>query len=180
LLFDPSLFLIEAHLERGNLQAAEAEYEHGKNLMGDQWMKDTGVLDRAMVRRDRAQIEDYLRVHPGTWSNVIRAGLDQPQIALARIRAEVRDPHQGSLLTGFLAEWAAYFGDDQLALEGLRKAFGPGANVFVLWRPLFKNVRQLPGFKTLVRDLHLVDYWRASGTWGEFCHPVGRDDFACS
>ena len=180
LLFDPSLLLIEAHLERGNLQAAEAEYEHGKNLMGDQWMKDAGVLERAMVRRDRAQIEHYLRVYPGTWSNVIRAGLDQPQTALARIRAEVRDPHQGSLLTGYLAEWAVYFGDDQLALEGLRKAFGPGANVFVLWRPLFRNVRQLPGFKTLVRDLHLIDYWRASGTWGEFCHPLGQDDFACS
>jgi hypothetical protein len=40
-------------------------------------------------------------------------------------------------------------------------------------------MRQLPGFKDLVRDLGLVDYWRTSGKWSDFCHPVGEDDFEC-
>jgi hypothetical protein len=31
-----------------------------------------------------------------------------------------------------------------------------------------------------VRDLGLVAYWRASGNWGEFCRPLGEDDFVCS
>jgi hypothetical protein len=30
-----------------------------------------------------------------------------------------------------------------------------------------------------VRELGLVDYWRASGKWGDFARPVGTDDFEC-
>jgi hypothetical protein len=47
-----------------------------------------------------------------------------------------------------------------------------------LWRPMMAGVRSLPGFKDLVRDLGLVDYWRELG-WGEHCKPVGDDDFQC-
>jgi hypothetical protein len=53
------------------------------------------------------------------------------------------------------------------------------ANNLPIWRPIFKGVRQLPGFKDFVRDLGLVDYWRTSGNWGDFCHPVGEEDFEC-
>jgi hypothetical protein len=31
-----------------------------------------------------------------------------------------------------------------------------------------------------VRELRLVDYWRSSGNWGDFCRPIGRNDFECS
>jgi len=40
-------------------------------------------------------------------------------------------------------------------------------------------MRRLPGFKDLVSKLGLVDYWRSSGNWGEFCRLVGADDFEC-
>ena len=40
-------------------------------------------------------------------------------------------------------------------------------------------VRMLPGFKDLVRDLGLVDYWREFG-WGQHCKPVGESDFTCT
>jgi hypothetical protein len=40
------------------------------------------------------------------------------------------------------------------------------------------DMRKLPGFKDLVRDMGLVDYWRKYG-WSDFCGPVGDDDFAC-
>ena len=30
-----------------------------------------------------------------------------------------------------------------------------------------------------MRELGLVDYWRAVGDWGDFCKPVGDDDFEC-
>jgi hypothetical protein len=51
---------------------------------------------------------------------------------------------------------------------------------FVLWRQILKDTRRLRGFKDLVRDLGLADYWRASGNWGEFCRPLGKDDFECT
>jgi hypothetical protein len=40
-------------------------------------------------------------------------------------------------------------------------------------------VRRTPAFKTLMRDLGLVDYWRARG-WPAQCRPLGAGDFTCS
>ena len=44
-------------------------------------------------------------------------------------------------------------------------------------RPVY--LRTDPRFKVIVRDLGLVDYWRASDKWGDFCKPSGKDDFEC-
>jgi hypothetical protein len=55
----------------------------------------------------------------------------------------------------------------------------PEANATsALWGPLMRDVRRLPGFKDLVRDTGLVDYWRAYG-WPDFCRPISDDDFVC-
>jgi hypothetical protein len=35
----------------------------------------------------------------------------------------------------------------------------------------------LPGFKDFLRQLGLVDYWRTTGNWSDFCRPVGEADF---
>jgi hypothetical protein len=51
--------------------------------------------------------------------------------------------------------------------------------VYLLWLAIHKDMRRLPGFKDLVRDLGLVDYWRTTGNWGQFCRPLGEDDFEC-
>ena len=49
--------------------------------------------------------------------------------------------------------------------------------VFLLWRGIYRDVRMLPAFKELLRELGLVDYWRETGNWGDFVRPVGDDDF---
>ena len=46
------------------------------------------------------------------------------------------------------------------------------------WHPTYAAVRKTERFKKVVRDLGLVDYWRARG-WPAQCHPVGQNDFAC-
>ena len=46
------------------------------------------------------------------------------------------------------------------------------------WHPTYEAVRKTERFKTVARDLGLVDYWRARG-WPAQCHPVGANDFAC-
>lgn len=46
------------------------------------------------------------------------------------------------------------------------------------WHPSYAAVRKTERFKKVVRDLGLVDYWRARG-WPAQCHPVGANDFAC-
>lgn len=42
-----------------------------------------------------------------------------------------------------------------------------------------REARKLPEFRQLVRELGLLDYWREYG-WGDFCKPVGDNDFECS
>ena len=31
----------------------------------------------------------------------------------------------------------------------------------------------------LVTELKMVGYWRNTGNWGDFCNPIGVDDFEC-
>jgi hypothetical protein len=46
------------------------------------------------------------------------------------------------------------------------------------WHPTYAAVRKTERFKTVARDLGLVEYWRTRG-WPAQCHPVGADDLAC-
>ena len=44
--------------------------------------------------------------------------------------------------------------------------------------PLVSPARKTDGYKKMVTELGLVDYWRERG-WPEYCHPVSEDDFEC-
>jgi TolB-like protein len=50
---------------------------------------------------------------------------------------------------------------------------------FVTFHPSLSDVRKTERFKTMVRKIGLVDYWRAKG-WPDLCHPTTGDDFACN
>lgn len=107
------------------------------------------------------------------------AYLDEPDTALEILTRSA--PDLLPLQAVPLATWANYFGDPELALEAFRQAPAGAQTVLVfhLWLPIYADMRRLPGFKDLVSDLGLVDYWRESGDWGDFCGPVGSDDFEC-
>jgi len=47
------------------------------------------------------------------------------------------------------------------------------------WHPTYAAVRKTERFKTLARDLGLVEYWRARG-WPAQCRPLSGNDFTCS
>jgi TolB-like protein len=46
------------------------------------------------------------------------------------------------------------------------------------WHPTYAGVRKTARFKTLARDLGLVDYWNARG-WPAQCRPGSGGDFSC-
>jgi len=46
------------------------------------------------------------------------------------------------------------------------------------WHPTYEAVRRTQRFKTVMRDLGFVDYWRARG-WPAQCRPAAADDFVC-
>jgi hypothetical protein len=54
-----------------------------------------------------------------------------------------------------------------------------GGNLSCVWVPSRSGFRSDPRLKDNVRGLGYVDYWRGTGKWGEFCKPVGEDDFEC-
>jgi hypothetical protein len=90
----------------------------------------------------------------------------------------------GPVFASTLAAWAplaSYYGDTELALEILRKAYvrgGDSLTVF-LWHPLLADVRRTSGFHDLVVALGLPDYWREFG-WPDHCRPVNDSQFECS
>ena len=47
-----------------------------------------------------------------------------------------------------------------------------------MWDPFLAPSWRQPGFKELVRDLGLVEYWRKYA-WPDMCRPQGDDDFRC-
>ena len=159
----------------GNPAAAAAAFKQAGEISNDTTVSDTSLLVLALEASDQAGIDKYLA--PDNWA---RKYLDNPAGIETEIRQRLTEPANANnpYNRQAFAVWAAYFGNYELALEiwqGL-----PGGLVQVSWRPIMKPMRQLPGFKDLVTKIGLVDYWRTTSNWGEFCHPTGEDDFECN
>jgi TolB-like protein/DNA-binding winged helix-turn-helix (wHTH) protein/Tfp pilus assembly protein PilF len=167
----------------GDLDQAAIELVKSRPLFGNPDFPALNGLLQAMARHDRAQVEKAMSAFPATaFLGSMRSRLGEPQAALAELRRFAEDPGFPKDTSGraALAYWAAYFGDPEFSLRLLHEVPADPSMAFVLWRLILKDTRRLPGFKDLVRDLGLVEYWRASGNWGEFCRPLGKDDFECT
>jgi hypothetical protein len=172
----------------GELDAALVEYAHAETLPGDDTDWAFQQLLRLLAKGDGEAVDAYLASYPyqeDAVGDLLRrlAGVwRSPPEALAMLRAATEDPAiRGPHRFDALAILAAYFGDAELALTLDRaEFFGQRGNATVhLWHPLMGEVRRTDGFKSLVRELGLVDYWRASGNWGDFCRPLGETEFEC-
>ena len=185
-----SLSIVEAYSATGDIPAALAEVDRNTTAGPFQGvLRATGIFN-ALALRDRAEINKRFDQYVATndagvpFYTAMVPLLDDPEAAREELRrmAEEARKAPAPLRVFGVAHMAAYFGDPDLALESLRYAAENtpiSIGVFSMWRPLFRDVRRLPGFKDLVRDLGLVDYWRTAGKWGDFCHPTGDDDFEC-
>ena len=130
----------------------------------------------ALSANDRAQLSRWMQLiiahtegdGPKFWQG-IEETLDDRLAALAFLRSVDSDS-----LAYASSLWAAWYGDIELALEAMRRS----DTTYGFWVPFMKDVRRHPGFKELVRDMNLVEYWREYG-WADFCRPVGEDDFEC-
>ena len=170
----------------GHHDEAQAEYRRWLTMPTDPALGEYFAFLRTMMREGRqgakTQLRHYLALNDGYLPihDQVLAKFDDKSAVLALIRNAFEEPfyQNPSQMTG-LAHLAAHFGDDDLALACLRHAFVEkrGVTVPVIWHPLFAQVRRTEGFKQLVRDLGLHDYWRKSGRWGDFARPVGDDDF---
>jgi len=76
----------------------------------------------------------------------------------------------------------SFFGAPERSVEtaerGIAVNYAHRVSLAPLWDPVNASLRKTERYRTILRNLGLVEYWRAKG-WPQFCHPVGADDFAC-
>jgi TolB-like protein/tetratricopeptide (TPR) repeat protein len=181
--------LAHAHASRGDLPAAIAEVDRGMKIGGYQIPLNGVAVVTALATHDRRQIEQRLEMaldadsDPEGLNAAMKLRLDKSPEALSELRRRAAaSTSQVGLST--IAIWTAWFGDPAGALEIYRthleyfRSARRSAIVFDIWSPVMRDMRKLPGFKDLAREMGLVDYWRTYG-WGDLCKPVGTNDFEC-
>jgi TolB-like protein len=199
---DPlNIFLRTNHLlfyeNAGDFARADIEAQQLLQLPGG---KSSAMLataiSRAQGQRDDAKVREALSNFLAAYSSpdsieaLMQPLLGDKERARQRLRqfardASARDSGAGVAIynRSSIAQWAAYLGDKELALQSLNDLVEPpyGFNrlAFLWLRPVFRDLRGEPEFKAQLRKWGLVDYWRATGNWGDFCKPVGKDNFEC-
>ena len=173
LLMRPVTFMAALHAMRGETDKAEALLVESSSRRGSEALLRHELIMVHMARNDRSGLR---RLMPEKECDT----LDNPPAALADLRKRYADATQsgayGQLIP--VALFASFLGDRALSLDALR-ALGPTQNLHVMWRPVLSDVRRLPGFAAFVEELGLVDYWRTSGHWGEFCRETGSGGLTC-
>ncbi|HTR00445.1 MAG TPA: TIR domain-containing protein [Candidatus Acidoferrum sp.] len=181
-----------AYFFANRLADSEAEYQHSKLLSGNRDIIDgnnvlhTFALDDAHTAAGRERIRQALKLYAGnsliSVLSPLAELLDDPPRAMAYVKSAIENPAMKNATNmASLAVPADYFGNKALALAAYRRAYLElgGINYGAIWGHTYSNYRADPAFKQLLRDLKLTDYFRATGNYGEFCHPVGADDFEC-
>jgi TolB-like protein/DNA-binding winged helix-turn-helix (wHTH) protein len=172
-------FLAVSHEIMADPAGADDIYRRG-TLLYDPWQFGDVIGMWIRLGRERSEPPyDEVEVRPPFVAFTAHAA--QPDRALALLESAAHDPaSQAPTVLGSMAVWAAHYGDERLALELLsRSLHGSTLHAYIAWLPVFADVRRLPEFKQLVREIGLVDYWRATG-WPDVCRPAGSDDFDCA
>jgi hypothetical protein len=175
-----------AYLAAGQVEASHAEYERTYDLAGNREDAEHVALYRARLGGDmdtiKAQFRRFLGAQVITTPYIAEylEVIDQPEKVSAILRGAFEDSENDDLTRmPLLGLHAAMNGEPELALTAMRRGavdLGFPAS-FIIWFPIFEDVRCLEGFKQLIRDLNLHHYWRQSGNWGDFARPLGDDDF---
>jgi len=135
-------------------------------LLPRPWEARTFSRWLAMEDDDPAVMEPHLQGTPfaGKWG--------VPELMLPAL-SDFTNPEltlpRGS--RALLAIYAARHADNELAMRLLAQEYlQPGFGAyFLLWHPLLAAVRATPEFSAFVTRLGLVDAWRSTGQWGDYC-----------
>ncbi len=173
----------------GDWDIARAQYEAGTRLFapwpeGDEKMMHLEVGRNELERARAIPVADPINA-------AMIARLDDPQAALRELHRWYTEPTTMPLVQGTsraaaaprsrrdIALWAGHFGDPELALAAMRAVVTEvSGRTIYLWMPQLKEMRQLPEFKTLLREIGIVAHWQEYG-WPDICRQLEGDDFEC-
>jgi TolB-like protein/DNA-binding winged helix-turn-helix (wHTH) protein len=178
---DPHVAAMHAHIEllSGRTGEALAEYERAWEMeLNNRTLASSMATSAALVNGEPDTIRFWLERQRESADPLVESflrgldeTLDDSPAALAFLQ-DAFDRHVSS--DYWIAEWAAYHGDNALAFRAVERARG----IWAVWSPLMKPLRQHPEFPGLLENWGLVEYWRAHG-WGDFCRPLGSDRIVC-
>jgi TolB-like protein/tetratricopeptide (TPR) repeat protein len=171
----------------GRPAEAQAEYERSRDLAGNHNQADFFAMLRLMARKDadratvKAKFRTVLKAAPLAIDPNLTDKIDDKEAVRAELQKAFENPaNRVPLRMGIIATYAGAFGYRDLAIAALRQdVIDLHGSVTNIWLAGGSDVRADPLFKEVLRNLGLVDYYRASGNWGDFCKPVGKDDFEC-
>jgi len=180
---------------------AEAEYQRGRTLAGSQLSPDYLAFLRQLagkragglpaLRELHARLLGRDREFDTPFFHDLGSRLDDRQAMRALLRRALADEAYGggTGLAHVLTNVADALGDADLAVIALRRelaawpGFKEGAMAqypyVAFWNSPYSGLRAHPGFKQLLVETGVVDYWRRTGRWGDGCAPVGAEDFRC-
>jgi len=166
---------------------AEAEYQRSRTLSGSRTQPEHIRFLRLLSREDtepQALRDQFRRLRDSREGDLPRylqklePVLGDRQRMLEVVRQEFLTHRTAGVY--FVAD---ALGDADLALTALRSMLNSRSKDPVsyeeLWIAPYSAMRTLPGFKELMRETGLADYWRQTGDWGDVCRPIGDDDFEC-
>ena len=176
---------------------AEAEYQRGLQLEGSQLSPDQVAFARQLAGKRPGGLDALRTLHrrlldeepPDTPAyRALGNVLHDRGAMLAVVRKVIEDGDEDGLV--WAADVADALGDADLTVTAMRKqfetqeGFKEGSmtpySYVILWIYPYSGVRAHPGFKQLLIETGVADYWRQSGQWGDGCKPVGKEDFECS
>ncbi len=169
--------LARAYARAGRIEEAIAESERAFGLDGFKaFAVSSGLIvarasgDRDLVLKWLARAQEHIP-EMREFMTVMADTIDEPDTALSYLREIL---HGSEDLEQQVAFWAAWHGDVELALDAMQQPIVPWS----FWTNDFREVRQMPRFKEMVRQAGLEDYYREYG-WNDYCRPAGPDDFEC-
>lgn len=183
-----SLWLIASLTVLGDDAGMRREFERAATL-GVNVLRESMEREALLINASSADpaatraMKEYLSQPGSPWLTLLGPkleALNDPAVLHAIFRRFVEHPATRSetILNDF-TRVAAFFGDRDGALALLRLGWVEQTDrrVEFIWH--YPSLRAEPGFKRIIRDLRVYDYWRQTGKWGDFCRPKGADDFEC-
>jgi TolB-like protein len=172
----------------GQYEAALAEVDRSMALAGNHQRANFRKLLLMLIRKDsdpklvqaqfRAVLDDQNVSAP--FLRTLAESIDDQKASREVLNQAFADPSNRDFArTMVIFQLADALDDRALTLAAVQRVVRDFGNFPVVWLGSHSGVRAEPGFKVLLRDLGLVDYFRASGNWGDFCRPEGKDDFVC-
>jgi TolB-like protein/DNA-binding winged helix-turn-helix (wHTH) protein len=163
----------------GDWDVAHAYYDSGTRLFAP-WPEGDTIMMHLEIGRNEVARAGAIPV-AGPINAAMIARLDDPQAALRELHRLYADPVVAGppLNRRDIALWAGHFGDPPLAFAAMRSVVTEASGrTLYLWMLQLKEMRQLPDFKALLREIGIVAHWQEYG-WPDICRPLGNDDFEC-